>query len=427
METSAHDIAMHSRNRIADFRVSSLDKKHQDKLSKSADAATTTFVQNDGLLFDTALGQVDLRVREMVSEATIMGLLKERMLADFGSNIMVRGLCPSVGVFMFVAWQVSKDADLRGICSTSFASEAVFNLLKEVHSMLANGQMTLSAHICKKVTAAKRKEPAKDASTAPAIQSIKKARGATKFQRQNKSKPSNLASVTFAASSQLDARVTNSISPENMGFIFNVRDQSYLHSVLKRITTKELTVKEVITGCRNRCAHAWLYAQSCSCQLIYVPRRRAKHEKVFDGMKFILHAHASTRGYTDSDAAQETVATVSRIVGFDVLFPERQQFELNSAGTKTMRAIKFSNKVTVSKEVECYAKTLDDHPSCAYWIEKCKSELERYCLQCSTASIFNFFRVSSSCNAGWAWPLLAGWLQENDTWHAHFFSGWETP
>ena len=99
-------------------------------------------------------------------------------------------------------------------------------------------------------------------------------------------------------------------------------------------------------------------------------------------MKFILHSHATNSNYTDSadlTLAQEIVAAVSRLVGFDVLFPDRQQFELNSTGTRTMKGIKFSNKVTSAKEVESHAKLLENSASCSYWIEKSKSELDRCC------------------------------------------------
>ena len=167
---------------------------------------------------------------------------------------------------MIDAWKVSKDNDLKGICSTSFASEEVFQLFREVQGMLTNGEMTLSAHISKKVVSTKRKLRDSEPNDAPAIANIKKHKAAakgtktTKFKRQNKSNQRSLASFTSAASSQLDARVTNSITPENMGYIFNVRDQGYLLSVLMRVTTKELSVKEVIAACRNRCAHAWLCA-----------------------------------------------------------------------------------------------------------------------------------------------------------------------
>lgn len=90
METSAHDIAMHSRSRITELRASSLDEKDMATLRASGDDVVTAFLDNDGQLFDTKLGLVDHRVRKVVSEATIMGLLKEKMLVDFGSNVMVR-------------------------------------------------------------------------------------------------------------------------------------------------------------------------------------------------------------------------------------------------------------------------------------------------------------------------------------------------
>lgn len=90
METSAHDIAMHSRSRITELRASSLDEKDMATLRASGDDVVTAFLDNDGQLFDTKLGLVDHRVRKVVSEATITGLLKEKMLADFGSNVMVR-------------------------------------------------------------------------------------------------------------------------------------------------------------------------------------------------------------------------------------------------------------------------------------------------------------------------------------------------
>ena len=115
-----------------------------------------------------------------------------------------------------------------------------------------------------------------------------------------------------------------------------------------------------------------------------MPRARAKHEKLFDGMKFILHSHAMNSEYTDTaelKLAQEIVTTVSRLVGFDVLFPDRQQFEVNSTGSKTMRGIKFNNKVASAKEVESHAKVLENSASCSYWIEKSKSELDRCCSQ----------------------------------------------
>ena len=57
---------------------------------------------------------------------------------------------------MIDAWKVSKDNDLKGICSTSFASEEVFQLFREVQGMLTNGEMTLSAHISKKVVLTKK-------------------------------------------------------------------------------------------------------------------------------------------------------------------------------------------------------------------------------------------------------------------------------
>ena len=121
---------------------------------------------------------------------------------------------------------------------------------------------------------------------------------------------------------------------------------------------------------------------ACLTQLILVPRQpraRAKHRKAFDGMKYILHSHAMNKDHCSDfninalRLEQETISVVSKLVGFDVLFPGHRQFDLNSLGTKTLRGIKFGNKIS-SKEVDSQAKTLEAIVSCAHWIEKSKIE-----------------------------------------------------
>ena len=114
---------------------------------------------------------------------------------------------------------------------------------------------------------------------------------------------------------------------------------------------------------------------ACLTQLILVPRARVKHRKAFDGMKYILHSHAMNKDHCSDfninalRLEQETISVVSKLVGFDVLFPGHRQFDLNSLGTKTLRGIKFGNK-----EVDSQAKTLEAIVSCAHWIEKSKTE-----------------------------------------------------
>ena len=94
-------------------------------------------------------------------------------------------------------------SSLKGICLAAFPSQEVFDLFKDLQSMLVNGEMTLGAHITKRTNTTKRPEPPKDS---PAIKSIKKARGAQSgglAKLPKKKKDAGLAKVVFEASNQL--------------------------------------------------------------------------------------------------------------------------------------------------------------------------------------------------------------------------------
>ena len=93
MDTSPHDIALRARVRIGQLRAKDLSKEHVNLIAASKDASLKNWFAGNDFIFDTTNGVVHTVASAVVSEATVMGLLKEKMLADFGSNRMVSARC----------------------------------------------------------------------------------------------------------------------------------------------------------------------------------------------------------------------------------------------------------------------------------------------------------------------------------------------